>query len=153
MQVAQKIELTHSLLDKSVLSDVIVLAKLLKEEKKITSMNLALVLVHDLLLAGGIQAGDGPIKQGVLRHRARLNGELQKIKIKRGARSNSELAQLGDERAGGRLQSFVGSLRSLHKSVRIPRYVRVNTAVWTTEDAVKWYISRGFQLTGPFESE
>ncbi|KII89756.1 hypothetical protein PLICRDRAFT_39919 [Plicaturopsis crispa FD-325 SS-3] len=121
---------------KSVLSDVIVLAKLLKEEKKITSMNLALVLVHDLLLAGGIQAGDGPIKQGVLRHRARLNGELQKIKIKRGARSNSELAQVGDERA-----------------VRIPRYVRVNTAVWTTEDAVKWYISRGFQLTGPFESD
>ncbi len=76
-------------------------AKLLKEEKKkITSTNLALVLVHDMLLARGIQAGDGPIKQAVLRHKARLNGELQKLKIKRGYTSNDQLADNGDERAG-----------------------------------------------------
>lgn len=86
--------------DKSVLLDVIVAAKLLKEEKKITSRALALVLVHDLLLSGGIQAGDGPIKQAILRHKTRLNGELQKIKIKRGAKSNSDLAQTSDPRAG-----------------------------------------------------
>jgi putative methyltransferase len=87
--------------DKSVLSDIIKEAKLMAEErKKLTSLNLALVLVHDVLLAGGIQAGDGPIKQAVLRHRTRLHGEFQKLKIKRGASSNAELAQVGDARAG-----------------------------------------------------
>jgi 25S rRNA (cytosine2278-C5)-methyltransferase len=70
------------------------------ERKKLTSQNLTLLLVHDLLLSGGIQAGDGPIKQAVLRHKTRLHGELQKLKIKRGAKSVSELAQAGDERAG-----------------------------------------------------
>lgn len=85
---------------KSVLSDVIHESKLMKEERKLTSMNLALVLVHDLLLSRGIQAGDGPIKQAVLRHKTRLHGELQKIKIKRGATSNQDLVQT-DQRAGG----------------------------------------------------
>jgi 25S rRNA (cytosine2278-C5)-methyltransferase len=66
----------------------------------LTSPNLALVLVHDLLLAKGIQAGDGPIKQAILRHKARLNGEFQKLKIKRGASSNADLAQPQDERVG-----------------------------------------------------
>lgn len=73
---------------------------LLAAEKKITSLNLALVLVHDLLLARGIQAGDGPVKQAVLRHKTRLQGEWTKMKIKKGAKSNEDLAQAGDQRAG-----------------------------------------------------
>ena len=89
--------------DKPVLLDVIDAAKLLKEERKITSKNLALVLVHDLLLSNGIQAGDGPVKQAVLRHKTRLNGEFQKIKIKRGATSARDLARTGDVRAGTQL--------------------------------------------------
>jgi 25S rRNA (cytosine2278-C5)-methyltransferase len=87
--------------DKPVLSDVIVTSQLLKYEKKITSQNLALVLVHDLLLTpGGIQAGDGPLKQAVLRHKTRLNAEFQRIKIKRGAVTDSELATANDAKAG-----------------------------------------------------
>jgi putative methyltransferase len=83
------------------LRDVIAAADLLRQERKIKSLNLALVLVHDLLLtSGGIQAGDGPIKQAVLRHKTRLRGELQRVKIKRGVSSNTDLARLGDEKAG-----------------------------------------------------
>lgn len=85
--------------DKSILGDVIDAAKLLNE-KKITSRNLALLLVHDLLLSGGIQASEGAIKQAVLRHKTRLHGEFTRIKIKRGAKSNAELAQHDDSRAG-----------------------------------------------------
>lgn len=88
--------------DKEVLADVITTSKLLTEEKKITSLNLALVLVHDVLLSGGIQAGDGPVKQAVLRHKTRLRSELQRIKVKRGVKSDQELAHPGDERAGRR---------------------------------------------------
>ncbi|KAJ6577367.1 S-adenosyl-L-methionine-dependent methyltransferase [Mycena capillaripes] len=115
---------------KSVLSDIIHEAKLMKEErKKLTSLNLALVLVHDVLLAGGIQAGDGPIKQAILRHKTRLHGEFQKLKIKRGVKSNAELAQSGDARAA-----------------QIPRYVRVNTTMWSLEDAIKYFTAQGFAL-------
>lgn len=71
-----------------------------EERKTITSMNLALVLAHDQLLAGGIQAGDGPLKQAIMRHKTRLHSELQKIKIKRGIASNIDLAQSGDCRTG-----------------------------------------------------
>jgi len=96
--------------DKSVLLDVIQASKLLVEEKKkITSVNLALVLVHDTLLANGIQAGDGPIKQAILRHKTRLRSELQRIKIKRGVKSDLELVQTGDDRAG---QSIMYSVKS-----------------------------------------
>lgn len=73
---------------------------IMKQERKITSKNLGLVLVHDLLLAGGIQASEGAIKQAVLRHKSRLHSELQRIKIKRGVKSTGDLARLGDERAG-----------------------------------------------------
>jgi len=84
-----------------VLAEVIAAANLLKEEKKISSHSLALVLVHDLILTGSIQAGDGPVKQAVLRHKTRLRGEWQRIKIRRSARTDSELALAGDVRAGG----------------------------------------------------
>jgi putative methyltransferase len=82
-----------------VLKDVISNSELLKE-KKLKSENLVLVLVHDLLLANGIQAGDGPLKQAVLRHKTRLHSEFTRAKIRRGVKSNKELAQTGDERAG-----------------------------------------------------
>jgi hypothetical protein len=87
--------------DKVVLTKVISASELLAREKKyLQSPNLALVLVHDLLLSGGIQAGDGPVKQAVLRHKTRLHAEFQKIKIRHGVRSNLDLAQGEDARAG-----------------------------------------------------
>ena len=70
------------------------------ERKTLTSINLALVLAHDHLFAGGIQAGDGPVKQAILRHKTRLHSELQKIKIKRGVVSDANLVANADDRAG-----------------------------------------------------
>ncbi|KAF5326872.1 hypothetical protein D9619_004374 [Psilocybe cf. subviscida] len=121
---------------KSVLLEVIEKAKLMKEERKLTSVNLALTLVHDVLLARGIQAGDGPIKQAVLRHKTRLHGEFQKLKIKRGATSNEQLAHNGDERAA-----------------LIPRYVRVNTVRGTLEEVLEVLRSRGYVLSDPLSSK
>ncbi|KAF9532578.1 S-adenosyl-L-methionine-dependent methyltransferase [Crepidotus variabilis] len=121
---------------KAVLSEVISKADLLKEERKVSSVSLALVLVHDLLLARGIQAGDGPIKQAILRHKTRLHGEFQKLKIKKGATSNEQLANVGDERAAN-----------------IPRYVRVNSCLTTVDEAVKHFASRGFSVGDPLSSK
>ncbi|KAJ8480875.1 hypothetical protein ONZ45_g15499 [Pleurotus djamor] len=100
---------------KPVLMEAISHAKLLKEEsKKIKSPNLALLLVHDLFLANGIQAGDGPIKQAILRHKTRLNAELQKIKIKRGVKDIKGLAIIGDSRAGPRYLLELSYLKHNH---------------------------------------
>jgi putative methyltransferase len=87
-------------LDKPALAEVIATANLLKQERKIASNSLALVLVHDLLLSGGIQAGDGPVKQALLRHKTRLRSEWQRVKIRRGAKTDSELALADDDRTG-----------------------------------------------------
>ncbi|KAF8207171.1 S-adenosyl-L-methionine-dependent methyltransferase [Mycena galopus ATCC 62051] len=138
---------------KVVLSDVIQTAQLMKEErKKLTSLNLALVLVHDLLLAGGIQAGDGPIKQAVLRHKTRLSGEFKKLKIKRGVTADADLAQSGDARAGIAFRSQFTQSWYLFDTAQIPRYVRVNTTMWSLADAVKYFTSQGFVLDAPLDS-
>ncbi|KIY71686.1 S-adenosyl-L-methionine-dependent methyltransferase [Cylindrobasidium torrendii FP15055 ss-10] len=119
---------------KAPLMEIIKASDLLKEKK--LNLNLALLLVHDMLLAKGIQAGDGPIKQAVLRHKTRLNGELQKLKIKKGVAHTRDLADNGDDRAS-----------------LIPRYIRVNTSVWSTEAAVKEFISRGYVVGDPTQSK
>ncbi|KXN91668.1 Putative methyltransferase C2C4.06c [Leucoagaricus sp. SymC.cos] len=120
---------------KSALTDTIQKSQLLKQERKIKSLNLAVVLVHDLLLAGGIQAGDGPIKQAILRHKTRLNAEFTKLKIKRKATNNSDLAQEADPRAA-----------------KIPRYVRVNTKFWRTGEAIDYFTKKGFSIGDPLQS-
>jgi putative methyltransferase len=94
------------LLDKAVLTELIEKSKIMVEERKhLKTLNLTLLLVHDILLSNGIQASDGPLKQAIHRHKTRLHGELQKIKVKRGVRSDQELSQGVDVRSG--IVSFV----------------------------------------------
>lgn len=91
------------LADKPALQEIIEKSGMLKTEKKhLTSPNLALLIVHDLLLARGIQAGDGPIKQAVLRHKTRLQSELVRLKIARSVKSNEDLAIAQDPNMGRR---------------------------------------------------
>ncbi len=131
----------------------------MKEEKKLTSRNLALVLIHDLLLANGIQASQGAVKQAVLRHKTRLHSEFQRIKIKKGVKSSSELARNGDERAGK--SKFSDGLFcpsnglypiDMKLIANIPRYVRVNTTCWSTHEAIETFISRGYELSDPIKN-
>lgn len=83
------------------LQEIIKSSGLLKAERKIiTSQNLALLLVHDLLFSKGVEAGDGPVKQAVLRHKTRLRSELVKVKIKKGVKDNQELARPQQADAG-----------------------------------------------------
>ncbi|KAJ1307578.1 hypothetical protein OPQ81_001675 [Rhizoctonia solani] len=114
---------------KEAITKIIDATPMMRDERRhLHSKNFAAVLVHDLLFSsGGIQAGDGPIKQAVNRHKTRLQAELVKLKIRRGAKSNDELAQPDDPR-----------------SANIPRYLRVNRNVWTTEEAFLFYNSQGY---------
>lgn len=109
------------------------------------------MLVHDVLFAKGIQAGDGPVKQAILRHKTRLNGELQKLKIKRGITNNAQLADNGDERAGKFLSYCTMYPVKLTPEIiaLIPRYVRVNTSMWSTDAAIQEFTTKGFTLSDP----
>ncbi|KAH7106309.1 S-adenosyl-L-methionine-dependent methyltransferase [Auriculariales sp. MPI-PUGE-AT-0066] len=124
----------ESLKYKSALKEILDASGVLQLEKRVfdsaraSPQNIALLLLHDLLFAkGGIQAGDGPLKQAILRHKTRLNAELVKIKIKRGAQSKENLVQQSDPRAS-----------------KIPRYARVNTLKTTLSAAVIDLTSRGY---------
>ncbi|KIJ52544.1 hypothetical protein M422DRAFT_26124 [Sphaerobolus stellatus SS14] len=124
---------------KDTLNTVIDASPLLKQERKcIPSRHLALLLVHDLLFArGGIQASDGPIKQAILRHKTRLQAELTKLKVKKGAKTLQELAAGTDLGAD-----------------KIPRYVRVNSIRWNAKEAVAYLTVKGFAKgSSPFDSK
>jgi len=119
--------------DRPVLLDVIKASRLLEQEKKhLPQHNLALLLVHDVLFGKGIQAGEGPIKLAVLRHKTRMKAELVMIKVKRGIVRDEDLAPQGD-------------------SSNSPRWVRINTNVSTKEAVTRILCRRGFIHQHAFE--
>ncbi|KAL5388084.1 hypothetical protein DPSP01_003077 [Paraphaeosphaeria sporulosa] len=105
-----------------VLKDVIERCRLLAEEKKLTP-TLALLLTHDLLLAkSGVAAhANHVLKLAVLRHKARLNAEFTKARIRRGYATVDALRQAVEQ---GELEGSDELSKSLY---RHPRWVRVNT--------------------------
>jgi putative methyltransferase len=120
--------LTHRTtpIDRPVLLDVIKASKLFEQEKKhLSQQNLVLLLVHDVLFGKGIQAGEGPIKQAVLRHKTRMKAELVMIKVKRGIARDKDLAPQSD-------------------SSHSPRWVRINANVSTKEVVMDVLRRRGF---------
>ncbi|KAF8966986.1 hypothetical protein BGZ46_000275 [Entomortierella lignicola] len=104
------------------LSLVLQESKLLTLEKKLTR-SLALLLLHDLLLQSrGIQASDAwPMKQAVMRHKARLKAEFVKARIKVGAKKDG-LIEGEDE-------------------LLLPRYVRVNLLMMTPQQVIDAFIA------------
>lgn len=109
------------------LLDIIEASALAKHEKKILSdPNLTLLLVHDVVLGKGIQAGDGPIKQAVLRHKTRMKAELTMTKVRRGVANVEELAQQDES------------------TERIPRWARINVINVKPKDLMNELTANGF---------
>ncbi|KAF9209436.1 hypothetical protein BGZ59_010112 [Podila verticillata] len=104
------------------LSLVLQESKLLTLEKKLTR-SLALLLLHDLLLQSrGIQASEAwPMKQAVMRHKARLKAEFVKAKIKVGAKKDGLVE--GEE------------------ELLLPRYVRVNLLMMSPQKVIDAFIA------------
>ncbi|BFZ57712.1 hypothetical protein PYCC9005_004765 [Savitreella phatthalungensis] len=110
-------------------------SRLFEAERKLGKHRLVtLVLVHDLLFArgagrkscGGIRAGVHPLRDAVVRHRARLTAELTKVLVRSGARDVKELAKKED--------AFVA------------RWGRVNTIIVTFDDAIATLESSGYHI-------
>ncbi|KAK2851172.1 hypothetical protein Q5P01_007448 [Channa striata] len=114
----------------SVLQEIIDSTKLLKHTKM--RMQLAKVLVYDLLMGQGIKCG-GSWKAVMMKHRSRLQAELARIKIKQKVSRNEDLLPASVQRDAGD---------------KLPRYVRVNTLKTTVEDAVDYLKRDGFSYLG-----
>ncbi|XP_028937515.1 28S rRNA (cytosine-C(5))-methyltransferase [Ornithorhynchus anatinus] len=115
----------------AVLDSIIDSAGLLKAEKKLRP-HLAKVLVYDLLLGRGLRGG-GRWKPVLARHRARLQAELARLKVRRRVSRNEDLLEPA---SGARPAS------------KVPRYVRVNTLKTCPGDAVDYFKRQGFSYQG-----
>ncbi|OLL25999.1 25S rRNA (cytosine-C(5))-methyltransferase rcm1 [Neolecta irregularis DAH-3] len=109
--------LCQSLKYQDVLKQVICSSRLLEQEQRL-SLEIALLLVHDLLLCkNGIAAGKGPFKDAVLRHKTRLKAEFARAKIRSRTVESKDLE------------------RKNHKV--LPRWVRINTLKTTLHSALE----------------
>ncbi|KAG8832406.1 hypothetical protein FRC17_001387 [Serendipita sp. 399] len=128
------------------LLSVIDASGILRDEKKLLrDRNLALVLVHDLLLSkGGIQMGDGPVKQAILKHKTRLNAEFVKEKVKRGVSKTEELA---------RTATIAYDTDELARGGNTRRWVRINTMKATEMEVLGIFASQGFKLVDHASSD
>ncbi|XP_060643276.2 28S rRNA (cytosine-C(5))-methyltransferase [Anolis sagrei] len=104
---------------------------LLRAEKKLPPQ-VAKVLAYDLLFGRGLRGG-GPWKAALLKHRARLQAELARLKVRRGVSQDQDLLAAP---AGG------------DRNCTPPRYVRVNTLKARADDVVDYFKRQGFVYLG-----
>nr|XP_057941079.1 probable 28S rRNA (cytosine-C(5))-methyltransferase [Doryrhamphus excisus]XP_057941080.1 probable 28S rRNA (cytosine-C(5))-methyltransferase [Doryrhamphus excisus]XP_057941081.1 probable 28S rRNA (cytosine-C(5))-methyltransferase [Doryrhamphus excisus]XP_057941082.1 probable 28S rRNA (cytosine-C(5))-methyltransferase [Doryrhamphus excisus]XP_057941083.1 probable 28S rRNA (cytosine-C(5))-methyltransferase [Doryrhamphus excisus]XP_057941084.1 probable 28S rRNA (cytosine-C(5))-methyltransferas len=113
-----------------ILQEIIESTKLLKHTK--LKMDLAKVLVFDLLMGQGLKCG-GSWKTLLMKHRSRLQAELARMKVKQKVSRNEDLLPSSVKEPAGDL---------------LPRYVRVNTLKTTVEDTVDYLKRDGFSYLG-----
>ncbi|NXJ09007.1 NSUN5 methyltransferase, partial [Odontophorus gujanensis] len=107
-------------------------AALLRVEKKLPPP-LAKVLVYDLLFGKGLKCG-GRWKALARRHRARLQAELARLKVRRGVSRDEDLL-LPAPGAGP-------------QATQVPRYVRVNVLKTCVDDVVEFFKRQGYSFLG-----
>ncbi|KAM6242531.1 28S rRNA (cytosine-C(5))-methyltransferase isoform 2-T2 [Porphyrio hochstetteri] len=115
-----------------VLEELLAGAALLQAEKKLPPQ-LAKVLVYDLLFGKGLKCG-GRWKALARRHRARLEAELARLKVRQKVSSNEELLAPAQAASPGASQ--------------VPRYVRVNTLKTCVEDVIDFFKRQGYSYLG-----
>ncbi|XP_072772938.1 28S rRNA (cytosine-C(5))-methyltransferase isoform X2 [Taeniopygia guttata] len=111
-------------------------AALLRAEKKLAPQ-LAKVLVYDLLFGKGLKCG-GRWKALARRHRARLEAELARMKVRHKVSRNEDL--LASEQAVSAAAS------------QVPRYVRVNTLKTCVDDVIDFFKCQGYAYLGKANS-
>ncbi|KAM7412265.1 hypothetical protein PAMA_021965 [Pampus argenteus] len=118
----------------AILQEIIESTKLLKQTR--LKMHLAKVLVYDLLMGQGLKCG-GSWKAVMMKHRARMQAVLARMKVKQKVSKNEDLLPAGVLQPAGD---------------QLPRYVRVNTLKTTVEDTVDYLKRDGFSYLGQASS-
>ncbi|KAM3853457.1 28S rRNA (cytosine-C(5))-methyltransferase isoform 1-T1 [Vipera latastei] len=115
----------------SVLDSIIDNAGLFCAEKKLQP-HLAKVLVYDLLIGKGLRGG-GRGKALVLKHHARLQAELARLKVQKKVSRNEDL---------------LPPAGNSDKALQVPRYVRVNVLKTCVDDVVDYFKRQGYSYQG-----
>ncbi|XP_069766776.1 28S rRNA (cytosine-C(5))-methyltransferase [Narcine bancroftii] len=115
----------------SVLEEIIGMTDLLKKEKKL-QINVAKVLVYDLLFGKGLKCG-GNWKVLMMKHRSQLKSALARLKVKRKVCNNEDLIE---------------SKTSGTKDYQLPRYVRVNLLKTSVEDVIDYFKREDYAYLG-----
>ncbi|KAI9880243.1 MAG: hypothetical protein M1830_004587 [Pleopsidium flavum] len=119
----------------AVLKEVIEESGVLSVERKLTP-SLALLLVHDQLLSkrGIVAPASHPFKVAVTKHKARLNAEFTKARLRRGFASLAALRAAVSLGYGNKEPSLAGEEAHLEAALKKgrttwthPRWVRINT--------------------------
>ncbi|NXC86852.1 NSUN5 methyltransferase, partial [Cercotrichas coryphoeus] len=142
----------------SVLEKLLDGTALLQAEKKLAPQ-LAKVLVYDLLFGKGLKCG-GRWKALARRHRARLEAELARMKVRRKVSRNEDLlapekaVSAAGEWARAGWAPCVGSSGRLcltclaPAASQVPRYVRVNTLKTCVDDVIDFFKRQGYAYLG-----
>ncbi|NXW77762.1 NSUN5 methyltransferase, partial [Hirundo rustica] len=142
----------------SVLEKLLDGAALLQAEKKLAPQ-LAKVLVYDLLFGKGLKCG-GRWKALARRHRARLEAELARLKVRHKVSRNEDLlapetvlsaagewARAGWAPRGGSSRGLCMTCPAPAAS-QVPRYVRVNTLKTCVDDVIDFFKRQGYAYLG-----
>ncbi|NXE29153.1 NSUN5 methyltransferase, partial [Ardeotis kori] len=118
------------------------------------------VLVYDLLFGKGLKCG-GRWKALARRHRARLEAELARLKVRQKVSRNEDLlAPAPAASPGGERGSGPGGLPALAAlgglcltppappASQVPRYVRVNTLKTCVDDVIDFFKRQGYSYLG-----
>ncbi|XP_062887352.1 probable 28S rRNA (cytosine-C(5))-methyltransferase [Mobula hypostoma] len=114
-----------------VLEEIISMTDLLKKEKKL-QINIAKVLVYDLLFGKGLKCG-GSWKVLIMKHRSQLKSALARLKVKRKVYRDEDLIE---------------SKPSDAKDCQLPRYVRVNLLKTNVEDVIDYFKREDYAYLG-----
>ncbi|MCJ1443615.1 MAG: hypothetical protein MMC23_004114 [Stictis urceolatum] len=122
-----------------VLNEVVERSQLLSHERKLTPA-LSLLLVHDLLLAktGVAAPANHALRVAVEKHKARLQAEFTKARLRRGcATVNALLQHLQKSAKTPDIEGSDADATDSSQEFGHPRWVRINTLKSTLDDQLK----------------
>ncbi|KAK6353191.1 hypothetical protein TWF696_005177 [Orbilia brochopaga] len=119
-----------------ILKEVVENAGILELERKLTPL-LSILLTHDLLLAkSGIAASNGPLKDAITRHKARLTAEFTRARIRRGHADVKALVEAVNAEHGRESEDGV-AVTSTGLTTFNPRWIRVNTLKSSLDEVLR----------------
>ncbi|KAK6332181.1 hypothetical protein TWF718_002713 [Orbilia javanica] len=130
-----------------ILKEVVENAGILKLERKLTPL-LSILLTHDLLFTkSGIATSSGPLKDAVLRHKARLNAEFTRARLRRGHGDVKSLVEAVNAEHSRESEDGVTKTPTGLTTFN-PRWIRVNALKTTLKESLSSQMFSAFQEVG-----